>query len=160
MLLSFISGIVINFFHFKRQSQTSCRAQCYFLLFISSCIIHTLTSAVICVHTLWSKVSLQTTKIELFNLHFTVNGWSSTLPTSIAALSSKVFVAPVNTWWSFILYRSNRSLIFELKTIQTPVPVLTSRHICLDLRQRHSRVSLLILLRNNRGFTLPSGLSH
>ena len=34
----------------------------------------------------------------------TVKGWSSTLPTATAALSSNVFVAPVSTWWSFILF--------------------------------------------------------
>ena len=75
-----------------------------------------------------------------------MKGWSSTLPTAIAALSSKVFVAPVSTWWSFILYRSNRGFISELKTTQTPVPALTSRHLCLDLRQRHSWVKPLIFL--------------
>ena len=39
--------------------------------------------------------------VHLFVL--TVNGWSSTLPTAIAALSSNVFTAPVSTWCNFIL---------------------------------------------------------
>lgn len=98
----------------------------------STFVLFTRTSATICMHTLWSKV--QTIKIES-KFTLTVNGWSSTLPTAIAALSSNVFVAPVSTWWSFILYRSNHSLIFEMKTIVLEVAGRHFASTSLGLRQ-------------------------
>lgn len=91
------------------------------LLHSSAVVLFIWPSAVIYVHTLWSKYkALKST--------LTVKGWSSTLPTSIAALSSNVFVAPVSTWWSFILHRSNHSLIFENNRISEPDPELAGRH--------------------------------
>lgn len=53
-------------------------------------------------------------------MHSTVNGWSSTLPTEIAALSSKVFAAPVSTWWSFIVFNSFSTINFELTSSTFP----------------------------------------
>lgn len=63
----------------------------------------------------------------------TVKGWSSTLPTATAALSSNVFVAPVSTWWSFILFSLRSPFILWLTTINSEVLYPVGRHICLNL---------------------------
>ena len=70
----------------------------------------------------------------------TVKGWSSTLPTATAALSSNVFVAPVSTWWSFILFSLHSSFILQLTTINSEVLHPVGRHICLDLLRKQMAV--------------------
>ena len=75
-----------------------------------------------------------------FCTSLTVKGWSSTLPTATAALSSNVFVAPVSTWWSFILFSLHSSFILQLTTINSEVLHPVGRHICLDLLRKHMAV--------------------
>lgn len=70
----------------------------------------------------------------------TVKGWSSTLPTATAALSSNVFVAPVSTWWSFILFSLHSSFILQLTTINSEVLHPVGRHICLGLPRKQMAV--------------------
>ena len=71
-------------------------------------------------------------------MHSTVNGWSSTLPTEIAALSSKVFAAPVSTWWSFIVSDSLWPINFELTSSTFPHIAVQRRHLCFGLQNIYS----------------------